>query len=431
MQKEIRKSNIFEVVIMVVLLLLLVFVFGVNMLFYKDSAAPSFLGKYYVYVTNEANMDGIKKDAAVVCDSTMTENLQIQNVVLAAVNDEDDKAVLRIVGMDDSTYTLKSDYSETDDTIVIPKNNVLALCRWTSSEFGKFVTFATSNAGIVLLIVLPCTIIVLLQAMRVLDKDGKGKEKEVKNNEAYEKDRKAKEKKEKEEAKRRKLRIGNDDEPESEEADIYLIKKNKNGNAAIIPADEEEEEIKTDKNSETEVIKTVNEEEYAEVQKNVEAKIAAAEKIYNLKSEPDEVSEIPEIPVQTAEPVKNIKDIDLSAFNKPQIEHKITEPETIEDDIISEIVEETPKIEKISAPLEEPIRTEEKPEPIKKVIKAEPEIRKPAPSPAPVKKKPSSSANKYASNKYTSSAMRRSSSSKTSVDDLLKTIDSEKSKFHK
>ncbi len=376
MQKKLRRNNVFEVVIIVILLLLIVFAFGVNMLFYKDSAAPKFLGKYYVYVTDEENMDGIKKDSAVICDGTAIGNLQLQNVVLASVNDDNDKAVLRIVGMDDATYTLRSDYSETDDSIIIPKQNVLALCRWTSNEFGKFVMFATSNAGIVLLIVLPCTIIVLLQAVRILDKDNN-------SDTADEKNRKAREK---EKAKR----------------NAEAAKKNRK---AALESDDDDNRIY----KRPEVIKTVDEEEYAEVQKNVEAKIAAAEKIY--APEPEKEPEIPD----TLEPVEE----PVSVPEPEPVEEPVSvpEPEPAEEPVsVSESVEEILEEISVSKSVKEPERTES--------------ARKPSAPPAPKKKKPSSSANKYSSNKYTSNAVRRSTH-KTSVDDLLKTIDSEKSRHHK
>ena len=364
MQKKLRRNNVFEVVIMVILLLLIVFAFGVNMLFYKNSAAPKFLGKYYVYVTDEENMDGIKKDSAVICDGTAIGNLQLQNVVLASVNEDNDKAVLRIVGMDDATYTLRSDFSETDDSVTVPKQNVLALCRWTSSEFGKFVMFATSNAGIVLLIVLPCTIIVLLQAVRILDKDNSSDTSEEKNRKAQEK----------------------------EKAKRNAEAARKNRKAAAEPDDNEDDNRIYRR---PEVIKTVDEEEYAEVQKNVEAKIAAAEKIYAPEPEPAKEPE----PVHAEEPV---------TVSEPE-EEPVPVPEP----------EEEP--EPVSVP--EP---EEEPEP---VPVPEP-VRKPSASSAPKKKKTSSSANKYSSNKYTSNAARRSTH-RTSVDDLLRTIDSEKSRHHK
>lgn len=384
MQKKLRRNNVFEVVIIVILLLLIVFAFGVNMLFYKDSAAPKFLGKYYVYVTDEENMDGIKKDSAVICDGTAIGNLQLQNVVLASVNDDNDKAVLRIVGMDDATYTLRSDYSETDDSIIIPKQNVLALCRWTSGEFGKFVMFATSNAGIVLLIVLPCTIIVLLQAVRILDKDNNN------SDTADEKNRKAREK---EKAKR----------------NAEAAKKNRKSAAE---SNDDDNRIYR----RPEVIKTVDEEEYAEVQKNVEAKIAAAEKIY--APEPEKEPEIPDTPEPVEEPVEE----PVSIPEPEPVEEPVSvpEPEPIEEPAreisVSESVEEL--LEEISSgeSVKEPERD----------VRTEP-VRKPS---APKKKKPSSSANKYSSNKYTSNAVRRSTH-KTSVDDLLKTIDSEKSRHHK
>lgn len=343
MQKKLRRNNVFEVVIIVILLLLIVFAFGVNMLFYKNSAAPKFLGKYYVYVTDEENMDGIKKDSAVICDGTAIGNLQLQNVVLASVNEDNDKAVLRIVGMDDATYTLRSDFSETDDSVIVPKQNVLALCRWTSSEFGKFVMFATSNAGIVLLIVLPCTIIVLLQAVRILDKDNGSDISDEKN-------RKAQEKEKAKQAARKNKKVADDDDEDEDDNRIYRR---------------------------PEVIKTVDEEEYAEVQKNVEAKIAAAEKIYTPEPEPEKEPE--PVPLPAEEP----------------------------------------------APAPVPV-----PEPEPEPVPVPEPVRKPSVPSAPKKKKPSSSANKYSSNKYTSNAARRSTH-KTSVDDLLRTIDSEKSRHHK
>ncbi len=431
MQKKSRKNNIAETVIIVVLLLLILFSFVINALFYKDSEAPLFMGKYYVYVTGEEKTIGnIDEKTAVICDRTLIESAGVSNVVLAIINEDNDKALMRIAEMDDKNCLLQNDVN--GDTILVNRKNVIGLCTNISRSFGKFVTFATASQGIVLLIVLPCTIIVLLQALRILDKEDTEEENETTNSNETEKERKLKEKKAKEEAKRKKFisEIGAESTDESENEDnIYVIEKTEEGNAAIIPVNDEAEETEEEQEEET-----------------IFQRIARkkAEKLMAEKSKEENPEEI--IPEQEtkiskeiiSEPVKEEEPkIDISQFNKP------FKPETqeIKSEPIQIVKTEEPEIK--PEPVAEPKITVSEPVPVKTMAKPETEIKLQKPEqeikiqksepqaevkkPAPAKKKSvSASASKYSSNKY---ASRRSS--KTSVDDLLKTIDKEKSKINK
>lgn len=419
MKKKAKKLNVVGAVVTVVLLLFVVAMFVINMLFYKDTAAPSFFGKYYVYITgDEQKIEGIEKNIAVICDSTYMNNVQVGNVVLAEVNDEKDYAVLRIVGMDETTYTLKSDYSEIDDTITLPKSDAVALCYSKSAGFGGFVDFATTNAGVVILIILPLTIIIVMKAWSIL---GKEKDDEQKPDDVSEK--KKKEKKAKEDAKRKKAdaeksETESQSEPESEpiqeeneveqqeevseentddeiysnisdsdEDDVYLIKKDENGDTAIISADDEDEKTEPD----VDITQYMNPSEEAE--------------------QPEEDYE-PVISVSE----NNSETVSDNDFSEPKL------PETDEIIYRNDVPSELPDIISDDVKPSEPVvKTVEKtvPEPVKTVEKK-------TSAPSHTHKK---SNNRYTSNKYATGARRNNS--RTSVDDLLKTIDSEKSKIHK
>lgn len=420
MKNKAKKLNVVGAVVTVVLLLFVVAMFVINMLFYKDTAAPSFFGKYYVYITgDEQKIEGIEKNIAVICDSTYMNNVQVGNVVLAEVNDEKDYAVLRIVGMDETTYTLKSDYSEIDDTITLPKSDAVALCYSKSAGFGGFVDFATTNAGVVILIILPLTIIIVMKAWSILGKENDGEQKSEKNSDVSEK--KKKEKKAKEDAKRKKADAEKsepvqeqENEPETEpeyeteteiesgqqeesaeeeiiadetdytessdsdEDNVYLIKKDENGDTAIISADDEDEDEEPD----VDITQYMNpSEEPQQTEEDYEPVISVSENNDSLVSEP----ESPE-----ADEIIYRNDIPSEL------------PDIISDDV---------------KPSEPVVKTVEKAEaePVKTAVK----------KPSAHKK----NNNRYTANKYATGARR--SNSRTSVDDLLKTIDSEKSKIHK
>lgn len=422
MQEKFKSKRVIEAVIIIILLLPIILTFGTNMLFYKNSAAPEFMGKYYIYINDKENMNNIPKNTAVICEKTDVESIEVNNVILATVNPEDDKAILRVVDMDEDTYTLKSDFADEsldepiEDSLVINKENAMAICRWTSNGFGKFVAFATSNAGIVTLIVLPCTIIVLILASCILEKDKSPEDK-------TERERKAREKKEKAEAKRQKLIDKNNeksDETYTEDDDIS--EENQKINIADIMSDVPEDEEEKENESETEdkavaapPVKTINEDEYAAVQKSVEAKIAAAEKISITKFEAAALEEQKELQISSSDKTEEIE----IPESHPDVDN-VEIPKIIKSENVN-VVEA--KIEKTDIS-----GTESTVEPIKK---AETSVHtsKPKNKPAAVKK-PSAN-NKYASNKYSAAAAKRNAASKSSIDDLLKTIDSEKSKFKK
>ncbi len=448
MQKKSRKNNIAETVIIIVLLLLIVFSFVINALFYNESKAPLFLEKYYVYVTNEEKTIGnIDEKTAVICDRTLAESAGISNVVLAIINEENDKALLRIAEMDDKNCLLQNDVN--GDTILVNRRNVIGLCTNISRSFGKFVTFATASQGIVLLIVLPATIIVLLQALKILDKEDTEEESETDNQ--NEKERKLKEKKAKEDAKRKKFisEIGAENSDEQEDEDnIYIIEKTDEGIPKILPVTDESED---DEQQEETIFQRIA---------RKKAEKLMAEKAKEEKTEeiiPQQEIKVPEEII--SEQVKQEEPYtDLSQFNKPfkpekseiksepiqivkpeksEIESETVQPvKSEESEVKSEPIqlikpeksEIKPEI-KVSQPVSEPVpvMTEIKSEqPTIKIQKSESnttEIKKSAPA---KKKSVSASASKYSSNKYASKR-----SSKTSVDDLLKTIDKEKSKINK
>ncbi len=395
MQKGSRKNNIVEAIIIVILLLLIVFSFVINAFFYKDKEAPLFMNKYYIYVTGDENtVQGINPKTAAICDRTLTENIQVGNVVLAIINEDNDKALMRIAELDDKTCKLKSDSS--DDTILINRKNVIGFCTNLSTGFGKFVTFATASQGIVLLIVLPCTIIVLIQALRILDKD------DSEENES-EKERKLKEKKAKEDAKRNKL-ISESKSDEEEEDKIYLIGKDENGKASAVPADEAEEQMES-------IAQRIARKKAEKLRAEKEARENKEEKIVE--------SPVPVIEDKTVQIAPVVEDKTIQMTKEPIVEDKtvqmtkepVAEDKTIKINNVEENIVDTIQSETELSQFAKPYRP-----------KAEREIKEDF---KPVKKK-SSSSTKYSANKY---ATRRSS--KTSVDDLLKTIDNEKSKIHK
>lgn len=443
MKKEVSVFNVVEKAATVLLLLFAVCMFIVNMFFYKDTAAPSF-GKYYVYIAGEEqSIEKINPKTAVICDSTLMENLQVGNVILASVNDENDYAIVRIAGMDETTYTVKSDYAEIDNTIVIPKENAVALCYLTSDSFGKFIHFATTNAGIVILIILPLTIVILLKSWSLIGKE-KLSETEISESE---KKKKEKQKKAKAEAKLRKSEEKNN---ENQEDEVYLITKDENGETSVIPADNDEQEneyntaeenIEEYEPEEPEEINIPDDEQETYIPENTETaesqpaeeipsyeepaafeenniETAVTETVYENTAEPEEIYV----------PDKNTEDAEEPEIQ--QIVNNNAEPAESNDEVIyrTDVPEKLPDIISEPVTVSEPAPAENKKPEIHVVSE---EIK-----PARPKKKTSSSSstakkgNRYSSNKYTNSSVRRSSS-KTSVDDLLKTIDSEKSKIHK
>lgn len=407
MQEKLKSKRVIEAVIIAVLLLPIILTFSTNMLFYKDSAAPEFMGKYYVYINDKENMNNIPKNTAVICEKTDTESIQVNNVILATVNPENDKAVLRVVDMDEDTYTLRSDFADesleepVEDSLVINKENALALCKWTSNGFGKFTAFATSNAGIVTMIVLPCTIIVLILASCILEKDTSKKDAPFENAET-EKERKAREKKEKAEAKRQKL-IDKKNIADYED-EILPAEPEYEEEIQEIP-DTEEKSEETAPEPEKEIIKTVNDDEYAAVQKTVEAKIAAAEKISMSRFETTNLEEDNSEPA----PAEEIK----VTVNQPAAVEEKTK--IIKAENIVEDMENTIDISAVKPAAKKEISTDVP--------------HKPKPKSSAVRKP--SATNKYSSNKYSANAAKRNTSSKSSIDDLLKTIDSEKAKHNK
>lgn len=170
MQKK-KKNSVIENVVIVILIVLVVVVFGVNLLFFNANSAPNLFGKK-VYVTNVSDIEGISANSAVISDAAAVDTLTPGNVVLVFTGNDTEKAVLRIQQIDteedgNTYFYVKNDVPDSSSS-KIGKDNIIAKCEWSSPEIGKFITFSKSNLGIVLLLILPCIILILIQSMHLL-----------------------------------------------------------------------------------------------------------------------------------------------------------------------------------------------------------------------------------------------------------------------
>ncbi len=157
-----------------ILVVLILATLAITFVLTDKKASPNIFG-YNLYLMRGTNMEPAIPDKALVISKVgPLDKDPIGTVALCNIVDKDLTTVVRVVGVDATdgvaTYLVQSDNAKATSVVSIPSDKVIGQATHVVPIVGIILTFATSQAGIIVLIILPCIAILVYQLIRILRK---------------------------------------------------------------------------------------------------------------------------------------------------------------------------------------------------------------------------------------------------------------------
>lgn len=167
-KKKVSPLAVAEVIIMVILALMIVGMVACNIMFRGNGAASIF--GYSFYRTKAVTMvPEIPVNTVVIAKKSEIPNIKERSVVLCSIGEK--VALTRVVDIEEENgkkyYIVKFDTSPANETFRLESKDIIAKAMWQMESFGKFLDFATSVPGIIIAVIVPLTIIVVFQIIRI------------------------------------------------------------------------------------------------------------------------------------------------------------------------------------------------------------------------------------------------------------------------
>ena len=174
MKKTKKARSVFAVLLAIVLLLVVASTIFTHVLFSNDKL-PAFAG-YHLYLHETEDMEpDIPQNSLVLAKDAPNASITPGNKVLCYLSDG--TLALRViyqvtVNEDGTSSYYPGTALDQGSELTIPRANIFALCEWQSKDLYKYIKFATSVGGIMLLLVVPCIILILMILAKIA-KSGK------------------------------------------------------------------------------------------------------------------------------------------------------------------------------------------------------------------------------------------------------------------
>ena len=169
--------QIVGIVVIFILAVLIILTFVLFGIFKDQNSAPKLFG-YRVYVVDNDRMEPrIPKGAAVFVNEGSLPNPGSQSVILCRIDDQ--LWVIGYVGTELTenggvSYLVKYDNATDDKTWGISQSDIIGVAETYDSFFGWLIRFASSKAGMMIIVIIPCLLIIIYEvAMLILSGSGK------------------------------------------------------------------------------------------------------------------------------------------------------------------------------------------------------------------------------------------------------------------
>lgn len=163
--KKFSAFSVAEIILIILLIAVIAAMIFIGVVFHKDNTATSVFG-YCFYRTRAVNMEpGIPQGTIIVAKESAKDSIDKGSVILFRI---DEYTVLtRVTEVQDDAYIVKYDVAPDNETARVKKSDVIAKAVWQLEAFGKFIDFATSTVGIIIVLIIPLTIIIAVQVVRI------------------------------------------------------------------------------------------------------------------------------------------------------------------------------------------------------------------------------------------------------------------------
>ena len=156
-------------IIFALIIIAIIFVMATSFVFTSKNSTPTIFGYNIFVMDGNAMSPEIPDNCAVL--SKAGELPKAGDVALCKLiyNEDSDTnnfvTVLRVVGTEEIdgkiTYLMKSDINTTSEIVKVPSDQVVGKAIFSMPEFGAVISFAKSQLGILILIILPAALILI------------------------------------------------------------------------------------------------------------------------------------------------------------------------------------------------------------------------------------------------------------------------------
>lgn len=161
--------SVFTMILTIFLIISVIFTFSISYMFSTEGISGRLFGKYVYIMESEDMMPEIEKGSAVISDEKGISVLVESNVILFKNgNREDVMRIRQLVHNTENTVYVVSPDARPQETIEISKDKVIAKCITEGKNLGKFISFLSSLAGIIIFMIIPCAGIIAMLIKKIL-----------------------------------------------------------------------------------------------------------------------------------------------------------------------------------------------------------------------------------------------------------------------
>lgn len=154
-----------EIILIILLAAVIAAMVFVGVVFHKDNTATSIFG-YSFYRTKAVNMEpNIPQNTVIIAKKSEISSITEGSVILCKIGEY--TALIRVTQVQDGAYIVKFDAAPENETARVESSSVIAKAVWQFEAFGKFLDFATSTVGIIIMLIIPLSIIIAVQIVRI------------------------------------------------------------------------------------------------------------------------------------------------------------------------------------------------------------------------------------------------------------------------
>ncbi len=163
--KKFSAFSVAEIILIILLIAVIAAMIFIGVVFHKDNTATSVFG-YCFYRTKAVNMEtSIPQGTIIVAKESENDSIEAGSVILCKIGEY--TVLTRVTEVQDDAYIVKFDVAPDNETFRVEKSAVIAKAVWQLEAFGKFIDFATSTVGIIIVLIIPLTIIIAVQVIRI------------------------------------------------------------------------------------------------------------------------------------------------------------------------------------------------------------------------------------------------------------------------
>lgn len=159
-------------IIFIIIELILIAFFAISMVFSNKTATPSLFGYSFYLMQGNGMESAIPENSLVVVKNG--DIPETGYAVLCNLIEGEHVTVLRIVGTDETngetTYLMKSDAKGMSEVVKVEPAKIIGQATYSLDAVGKIISFVKSQAGVLVIIVIPSGIILISILISILSK---------------------------------------------------------------------------------------------------------------------------------------------------------------------------------------------------------------------------------------------------------------------